>query len=80
LDLHANAVLTVRQRERVCDLVGAGVTVTAAALVVGCSRQTAWQLTPFGGQVVSGDHAACVSCSYSAGVRWPSLAWWRSRL
>jgi transposase InsO family protein len=41
LDLHANAVLTVRQRERVCDLVGAGVTVTAAALVVGCSRQTA---------------------------------------
>ncbi len=38
------------------------------------------QLTPFGGQVVSGDHAACVSCSYSAGVRWPSPAWWRSRL
>jgi transposase InsO family protein len=41
VDLHANAVLTVRQRERVCALVGAGVTVTAAALVVGCSRQTA---------------------------------------
>ncbi|MGL6279365.1 MAG: IS481 family transposase [Gaiella sp.] len=41
MDLHANAVLTVRQRERVCDLVGAGVTVSAAALVVGCSRQTA---------------------------------------
>jgi transposase InsO family protein len=33
--------LTVRQRQRVCDLVAAGVTVTAAALVVGCSRQTA---------------------------------------
>ena len=41
MDLHANAVLTVRQRQRVCDLVGAGVTITAAALVVGCSRQTA---------------------------------------
>jgi transposase InsO family protein len=41
LDLHANAVLTVRQRQRVCDLVAAGVTITAAALVVGCSRQTA---------------------------------------
>jgi transposase len=40
-DLHANAVLTVRQRRRVCDLVAAGVTVTAAALAVGCSRQTA---------------------------------------
>jgi transposase InsO family protein len=33
--------LTVRQRQRVCDLVAMGVTVTAAALVVGCSRQTA---------------------------------------
>jgi hypothetical protein len=41
MDLHANAVLTVRQRQRVCDLVTAGVTITAAALVVGCSRQTA---------------------------------------
>ena len=41
MDLHANAVLTVRQRQRVCDLVGAGVTITAAALVLGCSRQTA---------------------------------------
>jgi len=41
MDLHANAVLTVRQRQRVCDLVAAGVTITAAALVVGCSRQTA---------------------------------------
>ena len=41
MHLHANAVLTVRQRQRLCDLVAAGVTVTAAALVVGCSRQTA---------------------------------------
>jgi transposase InsO family protein len=41
MDLHANAVLTVRQRQRVCDLVTAGVTITAAALIVGCSRQTA---------------------------------------
>ncbi len=40
MDLHANAVLTVRQRQRLCDLVAAGVTVTAAALMVGCSRQT----------------------------------------
>ena len=41
MDLHANAVLTVRQRQRVCDLVSAGLTITAAALVLGCSRQTA---------------------------------------
>jgi len=41
VDFHANAALTVRQRERVCDLVATGVTITAAALVVGCSRQTA---------------------------------------
>jgi transposase len=41
MDLHANAVLTVRQRQRVCDLVAAGLTITAAALTVGCSRQTA---------------------------------------
>lgn len=41
MDLHANAVLTVRQRQRLCDLVAAGATITAAALVVGCSRQTA---------------------------------------
>jgi transposase InsO family protein len=41
VDLHANAVLTVRQRQRVCDLVAAGVTISAAALAVGCSRQTA---------------------------------------
>jgi transposase InsO family protein len=41
MDLHANAVLTVRQRERVCHLVATGLTITAAAFVVGCSRQTA---------------------------------------
>jgi transposase InsO family protein len=41
MDLHANAALTIRQRQRVCDLVTAGLTITAAALVVGCSRQTA---------------------------------------
>ena len=28
MHLHANAVLTVRQRRRLCDLVAAGVTVT----------------------------------------------------
>jgi transposase InsO family protein len=41
VDLHANAVLTVRQRQRLCHLVATGATITAAALVVGCSRQTA---------------------------------------
>jgi transposase InsO family protein len=39
--LHANAVLSRRQRERLVSLVGAGMTITAAALVVGCSRQRA---------------------------------------
>jgi len=39
--LHANAALSGRQRERLVALVAAGVTITAAALVVGCSRQTA---------------------------------------
>jgi transposase InsO family protein len=34
-------VLTVRQRQRLCDLVGSGVPISAAALMVGCSRQTA---------------------------------------
>ena len=43
MDLHANAVLTVPQRARLCDLVATGLTITAAALVVGCSRQTAWK-------------------------------------
>jgi transposase InsO family protein len=41
VDLRANAVLSVRQRERVCDLVATGLTITAAAILVGCSRQTA---------------------------------------
>jgi transposase len=41
MHLHANAVLTVRQRQRLCDLVAAGVTISAASLMVGCSRQTA---------------------------------------
>jgi len=39
--LHANAALSGRQRERLIRLVLAGATITAAALVVGCSRQTA---------------------------------------
>jgi len=39
--LHANAALSGRQRERLVALVFAGATITAAALVVGCSRQTA---------------------------------------
>ena len=45
--LHANAALSHRQRERLVLLVGAGLTITAAALVVGCSRQTAskWERT-----------------------------------
>ena len=42
MDLHANAVLDRSPASaRLCDLVAAGVTITAAALVVGCSRQTA---------------------------------------
>lgn len=39
--VHANAVLTVRQRRRLVGLVGSGTSVAAAARVVGCSRQTA---------------------------------------
>jgi transposase InsO family protein len=39
--LHANAVLSRRQRERLVSMVFAGMTITAAAAVVGCSRQTA---------------------------------------
>jgi transposase-like protein len=38
--LHANAVLSRRQRERLVALVFAGVTITAASRLVGCSRQT----------------------------------------
>ena len=41
MHLHANAALTVRQRQRLRDLVAGGVTITTAAVVVGCSRQTA---------------------------------------
>jgi hypothetical protein len=39
--LHGNAVLSRRQRERLVALVSAGATISAAVLVVGCSRQTA---------------------------------------
>jgi transposase InsO family protein len=39
--LHANAALSRRQRERLIAFVLAGTTITAAAVVVGCSRQTA---------------------------------------
>lgn len=38
--LHANAALSRRQRERLVAFVLAGVTITAAAALVGCSRQT----------------------------------------
>jgi transposase InsO family protein len=38
--LHANAALSRRQRERLIALVSAGMTITAAAAAVGCSRQT----------------------------------------
>lgn len=38
--LHANAALSQRQRRRLVALVAAGATITAAAVAVGCSRQT----------------------------------------
>jgi transposase InsO family protein len=41
LFVHANAALSLRQRERLVRSVSSGVTITAAAAVVGCSRQTA---------------------------------------
>ena len=41
MHLHGSAALTVRQRRRLCELVACGATITAAAVVVGCSRQTA---------------------------------------
>jgi hypothetical protein len=41
-----------------------------------------WQLTPFDGHGVFGVQTliSISLCSYSAGVRWASRAWWRSRL
>jgi transposase InsO family protein len=41
MTLHPRAALSWRQRQRLVALVGAGMTITAAAAVVGCSRQTA---------------------------------------
>src|SRR5437867_3146015 len=38
--LHANAALGRRQRLRLVSLVAGGVTIAAAAAIVGCSRQT----------------------------------------
>jgi transposase InsO family protein len=40
MDLHGSAVLSRRQRRRLVGLVGGGMTITAAAVMVGCSRQT----------------------------------------
>lgn len=40
MDLHGSAVLSRRQRRRLVGLVGCGMTITAAAVIVGCSRQT----------------------------------------
>jgi transposase InsO family protein len=40
MELHGSAALSRRQRRRLVGLVGAGMTVTAAAVIVGCSRQT----------------------------------------
>jgi transposase InsO family protein len=41
MNLHPRAALSWRQRQRLVALVVAGTTITAAAAVVGCSRQTA---------------------------------------
>jgi len=41
MELHGSAVLSRRQRRRLVGLVAGGVTITAAAVLVGCSRQTA---------------------------------------
>ncbi|TML11044.1 MAG: hypothetical protein E6G33_15325, partial [Actinobacteria bacterium] len=38
--LHANAALGRRQRLRLVSLIAGGVTIAAAAAIVGCSRQT----------------------------------------
>ena len=40
MDLHGSAVLSRRQRRRLVGLVAGGLTITAAAVIVGCSRQT----------------------------------------
>ena len=40
MKLHGSAALSQRQRRRLVALVGSGMTVTAAAALVGCSRQT----------------------------------------
>ena len=41
MSVHRNAALSLRQRERLVLAVAAGMTITGAALVCGCSRQTA---------------------------------------
>jgi transposase InsO family protein len=41
LSVHRNAALSLRQRERLVGSVAAGLTITAAAVRSGCSRQTA---------------------------------------
>ena len=41
MELHGSAVLSRRQRRRLVGLVVGGMTITAAAVIVGCSRQTA---------------------------------------
>lgn len=40
MKLHGSAVLSQRQRRRLVGLVGSGMTIAAAAAIVGCSRQT----------------------------------------
>jgi len=40
MELHGSAALSRRQRRRLVVLVGSGVTIAAAASIVGCSRQT----------------------------------------
>jgi len=40
MKLHGSAALSQRQRRRLVVLVGSGMTITAAAVIVGCSRQT----------------------------------------
>src|SRR5215218_6222719 len=40
MKLHGNAMLSRRQRRRLVGLVGSGMTIAAAAAIVGCSRQT----------------------------------------